>query len=61
MGSRQRERQGRPETSQRALLAPSKQENASRDSDYADEHDGEHPPFERTFPEMTGRTGDLGR
>jgi ABC-type nitrate/sulfonate/bicarbonate transport system permease component len=23
----------------------------------ADEHDGEHPPIERTFPEMTGRTG----
>jgi hypothetical protein len=34
------------------------QKDAGHDSDYADEHDGEHPPIERTSPEMTGRTGD---
>jgi len=34
------------------------QKDAGHDCDYADEHDGEHPPIERTFPEMTDRTGD---
>jgi hypothetical protein len=29
------------------------QKDAGHDSDYADEHDGEYPPIERTFPEMT--------
>jgi hypothetical protein len=35
------------------------QKSVGHDSDYADERDGEHPPIERTLPEMTGRTDDL--
>jgi|SRR4029077_19794013 hypothetical protein len=51
---------GKPGQNQPAssTCAP-EQKNAGHDSDYADERDGEHPPIERTFPEMTGRTGDL--
>jgi hypothetical protein len=50
---------GKPGQNQPAssTCAP-EQKNAGHDSDYADERDGEHPPIERTFPEMTGRTGD---
>ena len=59
MRSRQRERQARPEPASELFLHPRAKKNAGHDSDYADERDGEHPPIERTFPEITGRTGDL--